>query len=195
MKSEHLNIHLCWSLVIIGLGLLVSANAAWAADSAGEWRPIYDLAMRWFNFLILVFVLVKFGRKPLKNFLKQRQQDIAGQIEELEQEKADVLAEVNAKLKAIDDSQTRFENMKARIMRHGERRKQEIIEAGKKESAILIEGAKRKIQNQIFTAQEQLRAELIDAAFDIALEKLPALVDDTDNKRKLEDFYSQIESP
>ena len=195
MRRAHLHIFLGWSLVVVGLGSLVSANVAWAAESAGDWRPIYDLVMRWINFLILVFILVKFGRKPLKNFLKQRQQDITGQIEELEQEKADVLAEVNAKLKAIDDSQARFENMKARIMRHGEKRKQEIIEAGKKESAILIEGAKRKIQNQIFTAQEQLRTELIDAAFDIALEKLPALVDDADNKRKLEDFYTQIESP
>ena len=180
--------------MIAGLGLLVNANVAWAAEGGADWRPIYDLVMRWVNFLILVFILVKFGRKPLKNFLKQRQQDITGQIEELEQEKADVLAEVNAKLKAIDDSQVRFENMKARIMRHGEKRKQEIIEAGKKESAILIDGAKRKIQNQIYSAQDQLRTELIDAAFDIALEKLPPLVNDADNKRKLEEFYSQIES-
>jgi F-type H+-transporting ATPase subunit b len=182
-------------LIVVGLGFLVSANAAWAAESAADWRPIYDLVMRWINFLILVIILVKFGRKPLKNFLKQRQQDIAGQIEELEQEKADVLADVQAKLKAIDDSQTRFENMKARIMRHGEKRKQEIIAAGKTESEILIEGAKRRIQNQIFTAQDKLRTELIDAAFDIALAKLPALVNDTDNKRKLEEFYSQIKSP
>ena len=193
MKKERFPNYLGWVL-IIGLALQLDASTAWAAESAGGWRPIYDLVMRWVNFLILVFVLVKFGRKPLKNFLNQRRQDIAGQIEELEQEKADVLAEVNAKLKAIEDSQARFESMKDRIMRHGERRKQEIIEAGKMESGILIDSTKRKIQNKIFTAQERLRAELIDAAFDIALEKLPNLVNEADNERKLREFYSQIES-
>jgi F-type H+-transporting ATPase subunit b len=194
MKREDLHIRLGWLLIVVGLGLLLSGNTAWAAESAGGWRPVYDLVMRWINFLILVFVLVKYGRKPLKNFLKQRQQDIADQIGALENEKAAVLSEVDEKLKAIDDSQERFENMKARIMRQGEKRKQEIIEAGKTESAMRIDSAKRKIQHQIFTAQEQLRAELIDAAFDIALEKLPALVNDADNERKLQQFYAQIES-
>jgi F-type H+-transporting ATPase subunit b len=183
-----------WLKIVFIIGLLVSGTEAWAAESAGEWRPIYDLAMRWVNFIILAFILVKFGRKPLKNFLQNRQADIARQIEELEQEKADVLAEVDQNLKAIDASQERFENMKKRIMRHGEKRKKEIIEAGKFESANLIDGAKRKIQNQIHMAEERLRSELIDAAFGIALERLPALVNAADNERKIEEFYSEVAS-
>jgi len=181
-----------WLSVVVAIGLLAGANDAWAAASGGDWRPIYDLAMRWVNFIILAFILVKFGRAPLKNFLQHRQADIASQIEDLEQEKAAVLAEVDQNLKALDASQERFESMKTRIMRQGEKRKQELIEAGKMESTILIDGAKRKIQNQMFIAQERLRAELIDAAFGIALERLPALVGAADNERKIEEFYTQV---
>ena len=182
-----------WVPVILIVGGLVSAHTAWAAESAvAGWRPVYDLVMRWINFIILAFVLFKFGRTPLKNFLKHRQADIADQIEALEQEKADVLAEVERNLEAIDASQERFEQMKARIMRQGERRKQELIEAGKTESAILIDAAKRKIENQILSAHANLRSELIDAAFEIALERLPKLVEPADNDRRIEAFYSQV---
>jgi F-type H+-transporting ATPase subunit b len=194
MKRGCMQDRLGWLKIVFMIGLLVSGTEAWAAESAVEWRPIYDLAMRWVNFIILAFVLVKFGRTPLKKFLQNRQADIARQIEELEQEKADVQAEVDQNLKAIDASQERFERMKKRIMRHGERRKKEIIEAGKVESANLIDGAKRKIQNKIHKAEERLRAELIDAAFGIALERLPTLVNAADNERKIEEFYSEIAS-
>jgi F-type H+-transporting ATPase subunit b len=181
-----------WLPVVVAIGLLVSANDVWAAAGGADWRPIYDLAMRWVNFIILAFILVKFGRAPLKNFLQHRQADIASQIEDLEQEKAAVLAEVDQNLKALDASQERFESMKTRIMRQGEKRKQELIEAGRRESAILIDAAKRKIQNQVFMAQERLRAELIDAAFGIALERLPALISAADNEQKIEEFYTQV---
>jgi len=194
MNSVRIQDRLGWLMIVFIIGLLVSGTDAWAAESAGEWRPIYDLVMRWVNFIILAFIIVKFGRTPLKNFLQNRQADIASQIEELEQEKADVLAEVDQNLKAIDASQERFENMKTRIMHHGEKRKKEIIEAGKTESANLINGAKRKIQNQIHTAEERLRTELIDTAFGIALERLPALVNAADNERKIEEFYSEVAS-
>jgi F-type H+-transporting ATPase subunit b len=183
-----------WLLTILVIGLLVTGTDAWAAETAGNWRPIYDLAMRWVNFIILAVVIVKFGRVPLKNFLQGRQADIARQIEELEQEKNDVLAEVDQNLKAIDASQERFENMKTRIMRHGEKRKHEIIEAGKRESTILIEGAKRKIENQIRMAEQRIRSELIDAAFGIALERLPKVVNAADDERQIEAFYSEIAS-
>ncbi len=194
MKRGYMQERLGWLMIVFIIGLLVSGTDVWAAESAAEWRPIYDLAMRWVNFIILAFILVKFGRTPLKNFLRNRQADIAGQIEELEQEKADVLAEVDQNLKAIEDSQERFENMKTRIMHHGEKRKKEIIEAGKAESAILIDSSKRKIQNQIRAAEERLRSELIDSAFGIALERLPALVNTADNERQIEEFYSEIAS-
>ena len=176
------------------MGLLFTGTDAWAAEMAGDWRPIYDLAMRWVNFIILAFIIVKFGRAPLKNFLQGRQADVARQIEELEQEKNDVLAEVDRNLKAIDTSQERFEKMKTRIMRQGEKRKHAIIEAGKRESTILISGAQRKIENQIRMAEERLRSELIDAAFGIALERLPTVVNAADNERQIEAFYSEIAS-
>ena len=125
MKRGCMQERWAWLPVVVVIGLLVSANDVWAAASGADWRPIYDLAMRWVNFIILAFILVKFGRAPLKNFLQHRQADIASQIEDLEQEKAAVLAEVDQNLKALDASQERFESMKTRIMRQGEKRKQD----------------------------------------------------------------------
>ena len=42
----------------VALCLHVAGGEVLAAD--GNWRPVYDLVMRWVNFLILAFLLFKF---------------------------------------------------------------------------------------------------------------------------------------
>jgi F-type H+-transporting ATPase subunit b len=192
MKKRGKQDRLWWLMAVVFIGTLLSGVDAWAVESAGGWRPMYDLVMRWVNFGILAFILVKYGRVPIKNFLQSRQADIARQIESLEQEKTKVLFEVDQNLQAIEDSQERFAAMKERIMRQGEKRKQEIIDAGQRESEILIDSSKRKIQYKILKAEDRLRSELIDAAFALALERLPQFVNASDQERSLEHFFSGI---
>jgi F-type H+-transporting ATPase subunit b len=192
MKKDGKQDRWVWLPGAVLIGLLLSGADAWAAESAGNWRPVYDLVMRWVNFLILVFLLVKFGRVPIKNFLRSRKDEIAREIESLEQEKTKVLFEVDQNLKAIEDSQDRFVARKERIMRQGEKRKQEIIEAGQREGEIVIESAKHKIQSKILKAEDRVRNEIIDSAFALALERIPQLVNASDHERMLENFYSEI---
>ena len=59
-------VHLTISLIVLHLG----SFDAQAADGTGDWRPVFDLVMRWVNFLILAFLLIKFSRVPIKNFLE-----------------------------------------------------------------------------------------------------------------------------
>ena len=64
--------------------LHLSAFEVQAADSSGDWRPMFDLVMRWVNFLILAFLLIKFSRAPIKKFLADKKQTIADEIGNLE---------------------------------------------------------------------------------------------------------------
>ena len=78
---------------IVVLAVLISSSPdALAAETTNGWRPIFDLVMRWVNFVIIAFVLVKFGRKPIKDFLSNRRQAIDRQIKKYEHQKDAVRA-------------------------------------------------------------------------------------------------------
>ena len=83
----------CFLTCLIMLHL--SAFDVLAAENSGGWRPIFDLAMRWINFLILAFLIIKFSRVPIKKFLAGKKQDIADEIGGLEAEKEEILRQID----------------------------------------------------------------------------------------------------
>jgi F-type H+-transporting ATPase subunit b len=179
-------------IVVVGLLIVFSGvGEALAAESSAGWRSTYDLVMRWVNFAILVFVIVKFARLPLKNFLSGKGQEISLQIRRLEDEKNQLVQRVRQAENELEDSTGRLAEIKERIVQSGERRKQEILAEAHQESQIIMANAKRKIEGRLIQAQSVLRAEMIDAAADLALEKLPGLVTAEDNQKLLQSYMAQ----
>jgi F-type H+-transporting ATPase subunit b len=172
------------------IALHVLGDEAFAAENADNWRPIFDLVMRWVNFVILAFLLIKFSRTPIKDFFKSRRKELTSEIKALEKEKQDALREVDENLKLLEESGTRFEKLKERIAAQGEKNKANIINAARQESEILLEAAKRKIDYQLVEARYKLKLEMIDAAIDIAMKRLPKEVTAEDNQKWIDKFLS-----
>lgn len=181
------NLFVCAGLLV--LCLHVTCAEALAADAS--WRPVYDTIMRWVNFLILAFLLFKFGRTPLMNFLKGQRFDLAREIDALKAEKE----AAEAKLKEIEDelaaSSQRFVEMSERIIREGERRRNDIIEDARLESEMLLQSARRKAESKFINAKQRLRSQLVDSAMDMVFERLPAMVTEADNRRMLQEFLTR----
>ena len=167
---------------------------ALAADSSGDWRPIFDLVMRWVNFFILAFLLIKFSRLPVKNFLEGKKEDIARDIEELEADKKQMLREIDESRKQIENSKERLSQLKKTIIAQGEKNKIKIIEDAEQESKILLESAKQKIESRIADAREVLKAELVDDAIALAMKKLPEIITDQDNQKFIDAFIKSAAS-
>jgi F-type H+-transporting ATPase subunit b len=170
--------------------LLLWPGAAFAAEEPSSWRATYDLVMRWLNAAILIFVIIKFGRSPLTKFLMNKKEEIAEKIEAVEQEKAEADQKIIETQKIIEDSDRHYAQLKERIIQQGEKRKQQIIEDARKQSRIMLEDAKQKVQAQLRMAQQTLQAELVDATFDIVLEKLPQEITDDDNQKMVDQFIA-----
>ena len=183
----------CW-IAAIALGLQVFGANALAAEEVGNWRSIFDLVMRWMNFAILAFILIKYAKTPVKNFLDERRQEIARQIDKIEQEKETAEQKIKETIKMLEDSKIRFEKMKQSIIEDGEKKKEKIIAEARQESQILMESARKKIDNQFFEAQKALRSELVDMALDLAAQRLPAKITDEDNQKWAEAFLTSIAS-
>jgi len=191
-KNMHFIPRWCRALAAAALLLLVPfllvPQGVLAADGSGDWRPTYDLALRWINFGILVFLIIRYARKPLVNFFKEKSEDVRKEIRAVEQEKEEILARVDEILKTRDHSMEKLEKLKERIMVQGTAKKERIIEDAQKESKMMLESAQRKIESKMMKAQEDIRAEMIDHAFEMAMQRLPAEMKDQDSQKLYEQY-------
>lgn len=161
-----------------------------AADNAPDWRPTFDLILRWVNFLILAFLLIKFGRAPIRTFLDGKKQEIAEVIETLEAEKQQILSQIDANQKQLDNSQERLAELKKRIIAQGEKNRQKIIAEAEQESKMLLKSAKLKVESRIEEARSGLKAEMVDTAIALAMERLPQNLTKADNQKFIDAFLT-----
>jgi F-type H+-transporting ATPase subunit b len=170
-------------LIAMVLSLHFLGHDALAAEKSNSWRPMYDLILRWINFGIIVFVIVKYGKTPIMNFLRGQKDKLAQEINQLENEKKDATAKVMETLKSVDESEVRFADLKDRIIQQGEKKKTEIIESAQNQSKMMLEDAKRRIDSHFLQAKNEFKAELIDIAMDMAMERLPEVITPEDNDK------------
>lgn len=185
MKNNHIFClslyYICGALLICFWG--VGVQDVFADEEGAGWRPAYDLIMLWVNFGILAFIIVRFGKKPLMNFLHSQKDELAKEIGHLEKEKSKVVAEIEKTQQALKDSDAYFADLKGKIIQQGEQKRDEIIRQAQQQTETMMEIAKQKIGGRIIAAKRDFKAELVDAAFDMATERLPREVNDADNER------------
>jgi len=179
-------------LCVAGFVFYLLTFNAFAADGSNAWRPTYDLIMRWVNFVILAFILVKFGKGPLLNMLGQRKKDLQKEISLAEKQKNGAKDKLQKIREQLDASSERFEEIKKRIIQQGENKKKEMIENAQKESRILIQEAKRRMDTQILSVQKAFQAEMVDEAMKIVFQKLPRYFSEKDNQKLIELYLTQV---
>jgi len=178
-----------WMGIGLGVaGFLLTGTAAAASEGAASWRGTYDTIMLWVNFLILAFIIVKYGRRPLMTFLRNQKAEVGREIQNLEAQKERVTTQIEETFKALDESDERLKDIKDRIIRDGERKKEAIINDAQEQSRFILETSKHKIESQIVQARKTFRAELIDEAVSMAMRRLPNEIREEDNLRIIEQY-------
>ena len=179
---------------IILLSLSLWCGEALAAEGSGGWRPTYDLVLRYINFLILAFLIIKYARKPLVNFFKEKSQDVKKEIQQIEIEKNEVQNQVKALLDAREKNKEKLEQLKDRILSQGKAKQKRIVDDAVQESRLLLENTHQKLENRILKAKNALRTELVDMAIDLATKKLPEEITDQDNQRFVDHYLQSAQA-
>ena len=190
MKGTKKLAEICCFLLAVVIGILLLGTEASAADNSGDWRPVFDLVMRWLNFGIIVFILVKYGRTPIKDFLLSRREEVAREIEMVEQKKEAANKKIQDAARMLEESEVRFARVKERIIQEGETKKQKLIEDAQQESKILLESTKKKIENQLLVAKRAFKSELVDTAISLAMKRLPDEITTEDNQQFTHQFLT-----
>ena len=178
---------------MIAASLLLTEVNALASETGENWRTTYDLVMIWLNFGIFAFLLVKYLKTPLINFLRGRQDEFAREINRLEEERQQISSEINETQQLFEKSEAHYETIKAKIITQGEEKKRELIEGARRDSRLMIEQTNVRIGNQIQQAKNKFKSEMIDMAFSLAMERLPAEITKADHQRLLDRYIEQAE--
>jgi F-type H+-transporting ATPase subunit b len=176
------------------IGLHLFGPNALAAEDSNNWRFTFDLVMRWLNFGILAFILIKYSKTPIKEFLTGKKEETARQINKIEQEKEKAEEKIQESLKMLDESKVRFAALKQRIIEDGEKKKQNIIEEAQQESKILLESARKKIDNRFLEAKNSFKSELAEMAIALAIKRLPKEITQNDRQKWVNDFIANVTS-
>ncbi len=181
---------ICYFILAVVIGILLLGTEASAANNSDDWRPVFDLVMRWLNFGIIVFILIKYARTPIKDFLLSRREEVAREIEMVEEKKEAANKKIQDAARMLDESEVRFARVKERIIQEGKTKKQKLIEDAKQESKILLESTMKKIDNQLLDAQRAFKSELVDTAISLAMKRLPDQITTEDNQNFTNQFLA-----
>ncbi len=168
-------------------------HGAEAAHGGGESpERLKDLLYRSMNFIIFFGVLFFLLRKPLKQNLADRRNNIQKELEELETQKASARQELEGLTQRIARMKEEKEAILAEYRAEGEKEKQKIIDNAQKTAARLLEQTQVTIQQEIQKANQTLRQEIAESAVRMAEEILRKNITDNDHKVLIGEYLAKV---
>jgi len=183
-------------VIIIVLNLMMVASVfASEGGEAGEAHFTYkDWLWPVINFLILVFVLVFFARKPFSEFFKNRTALIEKSLREASEAKEiaqKTLGEVRERLKHTDRE---IEQILEAAKKSGEKEKQEIIAEGARLKEKIIEQAKANIEFELQKAKDQIKSDAALMALELAEKQIKAQLGREAQEALIDDYIKRLEA-
>jgi F-type H+-transporting ATPase subunit b len=146
------------------------------------------------NFGVLVFILVRFGKKPLANSLAKRKESLTREIEDAEKMRREAeqrLQQYEARLEKIGEE---LERVRREFREQGERDKERIVREARERRERLRQDTELLLAQEAKQMRQELLAEVINEATRLATELLARRLTLGDHDRFAEAFLLQLKS-
>jgi len=173
---------------------ILMPSLALAAGGGGEveLESPFTLLMRLVNFLLLAALLYYFLRKPIKNFLVQRQQGVKEALEEAQRAAKEAEARYREMEKKLAQAHKEMEELKNMIIEQGRQEKERILARAHKEAERIIKQAELAAEQELKKAYSSIRLEAVEMAAAIAEAILKDKIDSKDHKRLIEQYVENV---
>lgn len=144
------------------------------------------------NFSALLFILYRFGKKPLAEGLKKRRQTIMQEIENAARLKAEAerrMKEIQAKLKRLSETRT---ELKADYAAQAEAERKNMLAEMEERRARMRRDAEFRIEQELKEARSILLQEAVRGAAGAAEELVRKHVSATDQQRLADEYLSSF---
>jgi F-type H+-transporting ATPase subunit b len=173
--------------------LFVGAQA-WASAAAGE-HPAPSIHEIWFplgNFLIFVFILVRYAVPPLRSFLQSRREEVLAVVAAMAAQKRraeELVRDYQARLASLDKE---VAALQASLIADGEREKNKLLSEAQTLAAKIKDDTNFLANQEVKTARQKLRAEMAARAEAAARELVRRNLSAADQGRLIERFVRSI---
>ncbi len=189
LRKKHLKIAGIIAVLATGFG-----SVAWASEAGhavhNSWLQIDTWKV--LNFGILAIAGFFIAKKPVVQFFTSRKQEIADELNNLEQQRADAekkLAEYQAKFKNLDQES---KLIVADYIKQGEEAKVRILAEAAAQADKLEDMAKRTIEQEFKAAKAALQKEIVELAMEQAEVVIKKSISSKDQDNLVDQYLKKV---
>ena len=175
--------------------LTATASAALAAGGGGHADAgalIKDFLWRSLNFAITLGILIYFVRKPAKNALRERSENIARDLDEAQKSREDAEAKFAEYDEKLNKAEAEIEQIAADLKKEGELERDKIIAAAKEQAEKIKQEAEKSAAFEVARARAELQQEAARLAVELAEELLKKNVNDKDQNNMVDEYMKKV---
>jgi F-type H+-transporting ATPase subunit b len=176
-------------LLLVPALALAAGNGEHHADSGAL---IKDFAYRCFNFALMIGLLVYFVRKPIRNALRNRREEIEKTLADAQAAKEAAEAKYREYSAKLEKATEEIAAISASILREGELERDKILESAREMSAKIQQEADAKASNAVASAKAELREEAARLAVELAEDMLKKEFSSNDQKRLVDEYMQKV---
>jgi F-type H+-transporting ATPase subunit b len=181
------------ALLFLFFSLAVTSVAfAAGAEEEGHASLLKEYFWKIIDFGILVFILVKFGKKPMQDFLRKRTETIEKTLNEAKEAREAALRALQEAEKRLNTKDEEVAAIIAAAKKSGELERDRIIEESGKLKVKILEQAKTNIEYELKHAKESIKAEAVELAMELAEKKLKEKLTKTEQEKLLDESLVKI---
>ena len=157
-------------------------------------HPVIAFLVQVVNFAVLLFIIVKFGKKPFKEYLKNRHETVKERIEEAERllkEAQEVKALYTEKLEKLPGE---IEAFRAQALKEAETERAKILAEAQELASRIREQARLAYEQEMKETLSRVRAEVVAHTIETAEEVVRERFTKEDHDRMVEDFITNVGS-
>jgi F-type H+-transporting ATPase subunit b len=159
-----------------------------------EEHPNGPFAFMILNFVILVYLLVRFAKKPFVQYLENRHTSIRDNLAEASKMREEAREKLDVIKGKLSNLEREIAEIKESVKKDAELEKQRIIADAQAQAEQLVLGAERTLEEEVRRARRMLEREAVSAAMTASEKMIRQKITDVDRKRINEDYFQQITS-
>ena len=179
-------------VVVLGCLLLWLASPAFAAAGAEHGTNWPLLGLQVLNTAVLVLILLRFTRQPIRDFLIQRSHGIRREIDAAEARLSDAEAEIEQLRRRLVRFGDEKEEIVARSAEQAEAERAHTLERAQGTAERIREEAHRVADQEIERARQELQSEAAELAVSLARDLLRENLTPEDDRRLVSEYVNRV---
>jgi len=183
-------------LLFLSVALLAlwvcSGSDAFAMQNISEGRKLWDNIMLWVNFGILVFLFLRYGKKPLMGFLAGERERTEKTLKAVDSQVSEARMKLEAEEEKLRHLDGHLQDARKTILEVGQMEKEKVLEMARRTADQMMEDARRETEYRLAAARKALKDEIVDLAVSIVEKELEAGFSPEENTRLLDRFLSDL---